>query len=327
MKQNMQQPQPVSLPQILKPEDIDSDLILPRKLVVYSDNLKDNEPRSHQISQVRGSIEDIEMALRDTFNMSLMASTSFRFDPELNLLEVPDPRFPRWTAIKSSHDEVTIEAKMFVLANGYDTNDVPFPYLMRQALSGLERQMGIRRVDLLILSFSGISICELEKTEESVSGFSKFVDRMLDIWEQCIQYQKSGRIFNLGVTNFSPWQMDLFLEKVNIKLAMNQIRLKKGEDMPQEILDHAKEHGYEVSQHNVSTDPLTDMMFAEMNRDYLINQRFPTIEIPAEGAMVDIMYPRWVVKYSVVHNEDQVVESRGYIGMTSSDTGRDPDQI
>ncbi|KAJ1679917.1 hypothetical protein EV182_001058, partial [Spiromyces aspiralis] len=301
-----------------------SEPILPRKLVIYSDNLHDFTPKPHPSSSTtttRGSIGTIEMAFRDTLNMALMASTSFRFNPELNLLEIPDPRFPRWTSIQTSHSEVTIEAKLFILTNGYDNNDVPHNYIVRQSLSAMERQLGIRRVDTLTLSFSGIHMCQINRTDESAADFALFLDNMRNIWHQCNMYKKYGRISKgLGVTNFSPWQMDMFMEKMRgedgevLMPSLVQIFVKDGEEIPPECVEHAKMHGYEVKAHTDIVDPLDDIMFAEMNRDFLINQRFPTIEVPAEGALVDIMYPRWVIKYSVVNNNSGKFESCGYIG-------------
>ncbi|KAJ1921534.1 hypothetical protein H4219_000571 [Mycoemilia scoparia] len=302
--------------------------LVPRKLLIYSDNLRDFEPQRLYIRSLRGPIEDMEIALRDTLNLSLMASASFRFDPALNLLEITDTRFPRWTAIQTSHSKVRVEAKLYILASGYDVEDCPYSYIMRQALSALERQLGIRRVDLLILSFSGINMVQVEENEESATDFSRFLDNIMGIWSQGERYIHYGRIVDLGVANFSPWQMELLYKKVKVRPAMNHIRFQDDTQViPPQVLEHAEKNGYGLSLHEDRMDPLTDIMFAEMNRDFLVNQKFPTIEIPSEGSVVDIMFPRWAMSYIVTNNETEVIESRGYIAMISSDNGRDPDQI
>ncbi|KAJ2304659.1 hypothetical protein H4R23_006469, partial [Coemansia sp. Cherry 401B] len=65
----------------------------PRKVVVYTDNLMTSD--SARSSAVNAPGKELEDSLGDTLNSALVISTSFRFDPELNMLEILDPRNPR----------------------------------------------------------------------------------------------------------------------------------------------------------------------------------------------------------------------------------------
>ncbi|KAJ2136458.1 hypothetical protein J3F82_006329, partial [Coemansia sp. RSA 637] len=65
----------------------------PRKVVVYTDNLMtSNSARNITASESGKELAD---SLGDTLNTALVISTSFRFDPELNMLEILDPYNPR----------------------------------------------------------------------------------------------------------------------------------------------------------------------------------------------------------------------------------------
>ncbi|KAJ2042537.1 hypothetical protein GGH13_009927, partial [Coemansia sp. S155-1] len=63
--------------------------ITPRKVVVYTDNLMTSTGVRDQATGE--SSQDLWSSLADTLNKALVISTSFRFDPELNMLEILDP--------------------------------------------------------------------------------------------------------------------------------------------------------------------------------------------------------------------------------------------
>ncbi|KAJ1822837.1 hypothetical protein LPJ56_000527 [Coemansia sp. RSA 2599] len=136
----------------------------PRKVVVYTDNLMTsnsarNTAASESSNEASNEIKGPSLAhsLADTLNTALVISTSFRFDPELNMLEILDPYNPRNNIQVKGITDYKVSVKLFMLSASADASNRPSALYVRQAMACLHKQLGPVKIDELVVSFSDLS--------------------------------------------------------------------------------------------------------------------------------------------------------------------------
>ncbi|KAJ2250989.1 hypothetical protein GGI13_003945 [Coemansia sp. RSA 455] len=129
--------------------------ITPRKVVVYTDNLMTSTGVRDQATGE--SSQDLWSSLADTLNKALVISTSFRFDPELNMLEILDPCNVRNNIHVNRLTNYAVSVKMYLLPAAAHTDDRPASLYIRQAMACVERQLGSVKIDELFISFADIT--------------------------------------------------------------------------------------------------------------------------------------------------------------------------
>ncbi|KAJ2701776.1 hypothetical protein FB645_004535 [Coemansia sp. IMI 203386] len=130
----------------------------PRKVVVYTDNLMtSNSARNTAASESSNEASLLAHSLADTLNTALVISTSFRFDPELNMLEILDPYNPRNNIQVKGITDYRVSVKLFMLSASADASDRPSALYVRQAMACLHKQLGAVKIDELVVSFSDLS--------------------------------------------------------------------------------------------------------------------------------------------------------------------------
>ncbi|KAJ2866502.1 hypothetical protein GGH94_001470 [Coemansia aciculifera] len=129
--------------------------ITPRKVVVYTDNLMTSAGVRDQATGE--SAKDLASSLADTLNKALVISTSFRFDPELNMLEILDPCNLRNNIKVKGLTNYAVTVKMYLLPAAAHTDDRPASLYIRQVMACVERQLGPVKIDELFVSFADIT--------------------------------------------------------------------------------------------------------------------------------------------------------------------------
>ncbi|KAJ2161945.1 hypothetical protein GGF46_001041 [Coemansia sp. RSA 552] len=136
----------------------------PRKVVVYTDNLMTSNSARNTADE---PAKELAQSLSDTLNSSLVISTSFRFDPELNTLEILDPHNPRNNVQIKGYTNYQISVKMFILPAAVDASNRPSPLYVRQMMTCLKKQLGSVPIDELFVSFSGASAPSSSRSNSS----------------------------------------------------------------------------------------------------------------------------------------------------------------
>ncbi|KAJ1870028.1 hypothetical protein LPJ55_004967 [Coemansia sp. RSA 990] len=95
-------------------------------------------------------------SLGETLNTALVISTSFRFDPELNMLEILDPYNPRNNIEVKGISNYKVSVKLFILPAASDVNNRPAPLYVKQALTCLKKQLGSVLIDEFFVSFADV---------------------------------------------------------------------------------------------------------------------------------------------------------------------------
>ncbi|KAJ2662798.1 hypothetical protein IWW48_001676 [Coemansia sp. RSA 1200] len=128
----------------------------PRKVIVYTDNLMTSDAARNTTAVE--SAKELVSSLADTLNTALVIYTSFRFNPELNMLEIIDPYNSRNHIVVKGYKNYVLSVKLFILPAAADTYNRPSHVYVRQAMECLQRQLGSVRIDELFVSFSDISL-------------------------------------------------------------------------------------------------------------------------------------------------------------------------
>ncbi|KAJ2506815.1 hypothetical protein GGI11_006551, partial [Coemansia sp. RSA 2049] len=136
----------------------------PRKVIVYTDNLMTSDAARNTTAVE--SAKELVSSLADTLNTALVIYTSFRFNPELNMLEIIDPY--------NSRNHIVVKGyKNYVLSAAADTYNRPSHVYVRQAMECLQRQLGSVKIDELFVSFSDISLGNAGRYGGDSSGASE----------------------------------------------------------------------------------------------------------------------------------------------------------
>ncbi|KAJ2786451.1 hypothetical protein GGI15_001509 [Coemansia interrupta] len=128
----------------------------PRKVVVYTDNLMTSNSARNTVTG-ESSSKELANSLAETLNTALVISTSFRFDPELNTLEILDPYNPRNNIQVKGITDYKVSVKVFMLPTAVDVKNRPSTVYVKQAMASVQRQLGAVKIDELVVSFAEIS--------------------------------------------------------------------------------------------------------------------------------------------------------------------------
>ncbi|KAJ1849384.1 hypothetical protein LPJ73_003737 [Coemansia sp. RSA 2703] len=128
----------------------------PRKVVVYTDNLMTSNSARNTVTG-ESSSKELANSLAETLNTALVISTSFRFDPELNTLEILDPYNPRNNIQVKGITDYKVSVKVFMLPTAVDVKNRPSTVYVKQAMASVHRQLGAVKIDELVVSFAEIS--------------------------------------------------------------------------------------------------------------------------------------------------------------------------
>ncbi|KAL2264885.1 hypothetical protein VTJ83DRAFT_7395 [Remersonia thermophila] len=184
----------------------------------------------------------------------------------------------------------------------------------RDALSHVLRVLGAPAVDLLVVSFPGLSFegdCEWEADRRnSVQGSDE--DEVATWAEGIEELHRAGLAKRLGVAEYGSEKLAKFLQRVQVRPAVNQVNLKNCCNVPPPLLKLAKDEGIELLVHSDCTDILPKGTLRELLGHGLGGAGLlADPETGAPGLEGDLT-PQWVVKYTAVVRDRGVIENKGY---------------
>lgn len=159
---------------------------------------------------------------------------------------------------------------------GYRLIDTAAAYGNEQAVGKAIRESGVKREDIFLTSKLWVSDFTYERAkagiDRSLSNLGlDYMDLYLlhqpygDVagaWRALEEAQKAGKIRSIGVSNFSPAQMENLLLMAKVKLAVNQIEISPW-FQEKESVDYLKSRGvvpeawapFAEGKHGIFTDP------------------------------------------------------------------------
>ncbi|KAI8943048.1 hypothetical protein NX059_001084 [Plenodomus lindquistii] len=209
----------------------------------------------------------------------------------------------------------------------------------REAIELVLKELGTTSINLLIVSFPGISFdaddedgdsdLDDETTSAPPSTSSpttnnprdgdcldadippEDMDSMIATWRTLETLQKDGLVSRLGIAELGVTRLAKFLENVSVKPSVNQINVRDCCVVPKPLILFAKQHSIELLTHNDCTNILPRGTL----RQLLGSGKEGCGVLAGEGnedGLRGNVEPQWVVKYTAVIKDRGVVESKGY---------------
>jgi diketogulonate reductase-like aldo/keto reductase len=153
---------------------------------------------------------------------------------------------------------------------------------MRQAVYRTMEELGIHRLDLLLLHIENISNDAIHK-----------------YWQEAEQLSASNVVEKIGVCDFNATQMEALLSVASVKPHANQIRLTGLKDViDAELLDLSKKHNIRLL-----SGPPSEVAVLQSNVKDAIQQ---------ELSLTTVNYV-WAVRYNIVSCQTALLLDTGYL--------------
>jgi glutamate--cysteine ligase regulatory subunit len=256
---------------------------------------------------------------------------------------------PRWTTHDEKNDTLYIPTlHTSPLAEPRDSYDITcklfflpgIPSSRRcrhtsEAISLVLKELGVDSIDLLLVSYPGVSFDadddgeeELSPDEESNSESDKSdeshsLDAQVKTWRVLEELHAKGTIAQLGVSEFSSLRLEKFLPELKVQPSVDQINVKDCCVVPKSLITYAKERNIELLTHNDCTDILPCGTTRELLGPGVDGKAGAGIlaahsndPTTAPGLKGDIE-PQWVIKYTAVVKNRGVIENKGYFAVAN----------
>lgn len=204
----------------------------------------------------------------------------------------------------------------------------------REAIELVLKELGTSSIDLLIVSFPGISFdaddedsdfedppSAPQSTSDNNDGGGsdaevppEDIETMITTWRSLEKLHSEGLVAKLGIAEFGASRLGKFLEQTKIKPSVNQINVRDCCVVPKPLILYAKQQQIELLTHNDCTNILPRGTL----RQILGSGENGSGVLAGEGNEAGLrgdVEPQWVVKYTAVVKDRGVVESKGYFAV------------
>ena len=203
-----------------------------------------------------------------------------------------------------------ITAKLFFLPGAPVSQRAQYA---KQALEHVLTELRAPAVDLLIVSFPGMSFegdCEWEADKQNAGQGND--DEEIATWPVVEELHRTGLAKKLGLAEYGTEKLSRFLDKVQVRPAVNQINLKNCCNVPPPLAKLAKEQGIDLLVHSDCTDILPKGTLRELLGPGLGGAGLLADPETGAGGLQGDLTPQWVVKYTAVVRDRGVIENKGY---------------
>ncbi|KAH7148835.1 hypothetical protein EDB81DRAFT_476694 [Dactylonectria macrodidyma] len=182
-----------------------------------------------------------------------------------------------------------------------------------EALELVQKELGIQTVDLLVVSFPGMSFegkCEWEA--DKANSQQGNLEEQIITWHAVEKLHNQGLVKRLGVAEFGSAKLDAFIKRATVPPVIDQINLRNCCDVPPPLKKLAEEKGIELNVHTDCTDILPRGTIRELlgqgpkGAGVLADASNKRVGLPGE------IYPQWVVRYTAFIKDRGIIENKGY---------------
>jgi glutamate--cysteine ligase regulatory subunit len=208
----------------------------------------------------------------------------------------------------------------------------------REAIELVLKELGTTSIDLLIVSFPGISFdaddedsdfeddipsppSATQSTSENTDGGCldaevppEDMETMITTWRSLEKLKEEGIVSKLGIAEFGVTRLSKFLEGTKIKPSVNQINVRDCCVVPKPLILYAKQQQIELLTHNDCTNILPRGTLRQILGSGENGSGVLAGQGNEDGLRGDVE-PQWVVKYTAVVKDRGVVESKGYFAV------------
>jgi glutamate--cysteine ligase regulatory subunit len=200
----------------------------------------------------------------------------------------------------------------------------------REAIELVLKELGSKSIDLLIVSFPGMSFdaddedSDLEDPPSAPQSASEGCDDtevppedieiMAATWQTLEKLHSEGLVSKLGIAEFGVARLAKFLEHTTVKPSVNQINVRDCCVVPKPLILYARQQQIELLTHNDCTNILPRGTLRQILGSGENGSGVLAGESNKEGLKGDVS-PQWVVKYTAVVKDRGVVENKGYFAV------------
>jgi len=226
----------------------------------------------------------------------------------------PDYYIPRidWSlsglAEEPSQYDVTV--KLFYLPSASVQERAKYT---REAVRLVLKELKVESIDLLIVSFPGMSFdgdCEWEADKKNSTQGND--EEEIASWPALEELYNQGVVKRLGLAEYGSEKLSRFLARVKVRPEVDQINVKDCCNVPQPLIKLAKAERIELLTHHDCTNilpsgTLRDLLGAGVNGAGVLSESKRGVD-----GMKGELTPDWVVKYTAVVRDRGVIENKGY---------------
>ena len=236
-----------------------------------------------------------------------------------DLLYIPSVDFSQ-SGLAEERSQYDITVKLFFLPGTSATDRCKHA---NEAMTLVLQELHVSSIDLLIVSFPGVSFDaddeeEEEEDDELEHGHNsegEDLDAMTEAWRALEDLHSKGIALQIGLAEFGCERLQKFLPRTKIRPSVDQINVKDCCVVPKSLILYAKSEKIELLTHNDCTNILPKGTV----RDLLGTgeKGVGVLARPGNGSdgLTGDIEPQWVVKYTAVVRDRGVIENKGYLAM------------
>ncbi len=232
-------------------------------------------------------------------------------------LYVPSIDFSQ-SGLGEERSQYDITVKLFFLPHTSATQRCMYA---QEAMSLVLRELHVPSIDLLIVSFSGVSFdADDEEDEEEEpswiqNGEGEDANAMAEAWRALEQLHDKGLALQIGVSEFGSERLEKFLSKTKIRPSVDQINVRDCCVVPKSLILYAKQEKIELLTHNDCTNILPEGTVRELLGGGEKGAGILAGPDEQTDGLKGNVEPQWVVKYTAVIRDRGVIENKGYFAM------------
>lgn len=198
----------------------------------------------------------------------------------------------------------------------------------REAIDLVLKELHVDSIDLLIVSFPGVSFDADDEGEgeEDVSSDTdgllddgttepESFDSMIQTWRTLEHLHDEGMIAQLGVAEFGSERLAKFLQHTKVKPSVDQINVRDCCVVPKSLILYAKQEKINLLTHNDCMNILPVGTLRELLGSGEKGAGILASSPDGNDGISGDVEPQWVVKYTAVIKDRGVVENKGYFAV------------
>ena len=230
-------------------------------------------------------------------------------------LFVPSIDFAQ-SGLAEERSQYDITAKLFFLPHTSATERCTHA---QEAIDLVLRELHMPSIDLLIVSFPGLSFDADDEDEEepqwSEHGEGEDLSAMVETWKALENLHGKGIVKQIGLSEFGSERLEKFLPRTKVRPSVDQINVRDCCVVPKSLILYARQEKIELLTHNDCTDILPSGTVRELLGNGETGAGIlagPEEDLKGLKGEVE---PQWVVKYTAVVRDRGVIENKGYFAM------------
>lgn len=215
--------------------------------------------------------------------------------------------------LAGARSQYDITVKLFFLPT---TDTTQHTEHVHEAMQNVLQELGVPSIDLLIISFPGVTFDADDDAEPGMEDTSESQEQlasMIKTWQALESLHVSGTVAQLGLAEFGSERLKRFLPGIRVRPTLDQINVRDCCVVPRSLIMYAKQEKIELMTHNDSTNILPKGTIRELLGDG--EGGAGVLCTDPSGALCGEVEPQWVVKYTAVVKDRGVVENKGYFAM------------